>query len=135
MSDSLQPPWTVAQKAPLFMGFSRQEYWSGLPFPSPGNLLTLGSNLDLLHCRQILDCLSYQGSPDTVEVMNRFKGLELADRVPEELGTEVSTTVHEAVSQTIPKKKNAQWLSEEALQTAGERRQQEAKEKGKDIPN
>ena len=31
-------PWTVACQAPLFMGFSRQEYWSGLPFPSPGDL-------------------------------------------------------------------------------------------------
>ena len=31
-------PWTVAYQAPLSMGFSRQEYWSGLPFPSPGNL-------------------------------------------------------------------------------------------------
>ena len=31
-------PWTVAQKAPQSMGFSRQEYWSGLPFPSPGDL-------------------------------------------------------------------------------------------------
>ena len=31
-------PWTVAQQAPPFMGFSRQEYWSGLPFPSPGDL-------------------------------------------------------------------------------------------------
>ena len=31
-------PWTVAYLAPLSMGFSRQEYWSGLPFPSPGNL-------------------------------------------------------------------------------------------------
>ena len=30
--------WTVAHQAPLFMGFSRQEYWSGLPFPSPGDL-------------------------------------------------------------------------------------------------
>ena len=35
MSDSLQPPWTVARQAPLSMGFSRQEYWSGLAFPSP----------------------------------------------------------------------------------------------------
>ena len=34
----LQPPWTVAHQAPLSMGFSRQEYWSGLPFPSPGDL-------------------------------------------------------------------------------------------------
>ena len=31
-------PWTVAHKAPLSLGFSRQEYWSGLPFPSPGDL-------------------------------------------------------------------------------------------------
>ena len=31
-------PWTVALQAPLYMGFSRQEYWSGLPFPTPGDL-------------------------------------------------------------------------------------------------
>ena len=31
-------PWTVAYQAPMSMGFSRQEYWSGLPFPSPGDL-------------------------------------------------------------------------------------------------
>ena len=37
MSDSCDP-WTVARQAPLTMGFSRQEYWSGLPFPSPGDL-------------------------------------------------------------------------------------------------
>ena len=37
MSDSATP-WTVAYQAPLSMGFSRQEYWSGLPFPSPGDL-------------------------------------------------------------------------------------------------
>ena len=37
-SDSFVTPWTVAHQAPLFMGFSRQEYWSGLPFPSPGDL-------------------------------------------------------------------------------------------------
>ena len=35
-------PWTVAYQAPLSMGFSRQEYWSGLPFPSPGDLPNLG---------------------------------------------------------------------------------------------
>ena len=38
MSDSLWPPWTVAHQAPPSMGFSRQEYWSGLPFPSLGDL-------------------------------------------------------------------------------------------------
>ena len=35
---TLGTPWTVARQAPLSMGFSRQEYWSGLPFPSPGDL-------------------------------------------------------------------------------------------------
>ena len=42
-------PWTVAHQAPLFMGFPRQEYRSGFPFPTPGNLLIQGSNLSLLH--------------------------------------------------------------------------------------
>ena len=45
------------------MGFSRQEYWSGLPFPSQGIIPTQESNLGLLHCRQILYRLSRQGSP------------------------------------------------------------------------
>ena len=54
--------WTVACQAPLSMGFSRQEYWSGLPFPSPGVFPTQESNPGLLHCRQILYQLSYNGS-------------------------------------------------------------------------
>ena len=44
MSDSFATPWTVARQAPLSMGFPRQEYWSGLPFPSPGYLL--GSEME-----------------------------------------------------------------------------------------
>ena len=67
----------------------------------------------------------------TVEVANRFKGLGLIDRVPEELWMEVCDTVQEAVIKTIPKKKEmqkAKWLSEEALQIAEKRR--EAKGKG-----
>ena len=52
-------PWALALQAPLSMGFSRQEYWSGLPFPSPGDLPFPG----LLHCRQILYQMSYEGSP------------------------------------------------------------------------
>ena len=62
---------------------------------------------------------------------NRFKGLDLIDRVPEELWTEVCDTVQEAVIKTIPKKKEckkAKWLSEEVLQIAEKRR--EAKDKG-----
>ena len=38
VSDSFLTPWTVACQAPLSMGFPRQEYWSGLPFPTPGDL-------------------------------------------------------------------------------------------------
>ena len=38
LSDSFVTPWTVGSQAPLSMGFPRQEYWSGLPFPSPGDL-------------------------------------------------------------------------------------------------
>ena len=60
-----------------------------------------------------------------VQVMNRFKGLDLVDRVPEELCMEVCKSVQEAVTKTIPKKKKhkkAKWLSEEALEIAKERR-------------
>ena len=39
MSDSFAIPWSVNRQAPLSMGFSRQEYWSGLPFPSPRDIL------------------------------------------------------------------------------------------------
>ena len=42
MSDSSATPWAVAHQAPLCIEFSRQEYWSGLPFPSPGDLPDLG---------------------------------------------------------------------------------------------
>ena len=62
----------------------------------------------------------------TVEVRNRFKGLDLLDRVPKELWTEVHDIVQEAVIKTIPKKKKfkkAKWLSEEALQIAEKRRE------------
>ena len=62
----------------------------------------------------------------TVKVMNRFKGLDLVDRVPEELWTVVHNIVQEAVTKTIPKKKKrkkAKWLSEKALQIAEERRE------------
>ena len=61
----------------------------------------------------------------TVEVTNRFKGSDLVDRVPEELGMEVHNTVQEAVTKTIPKKnkyKKAKWLSEKALQIAEEKK-------------
>ena len=70
----------------------------------------------------------------TVEVRNRFKGLDLIDRVPNELWMEVGDIVQETGIKTIPmekKCKKAKWLSGEALQIAVKRR--EAKEKRKDI--
>ena len=63
MSYSFATPWTVARQAPLSMGFPRQEYWSGFPFPSPGIFLTQGSNPCLLHWQVDSLPLSHQGSP------------------------------------------------------------------------
>ena len=68
----------------------------------------------------------------TVKVRNRFKGLDLIDRVPQELWTEVHDIVQEAGIKTISKKKKckkSKWLSEEGLQIAEKRR--EVKGKGK----
>ena len=70
----------------------------------------------------------------TVEVKNRFKGLDLIDRVPEALWTEVHDTVQEAVIETIPRKKKcekAKWLSEEGLQIAEKRRESEKRREAK----
>ena len=72
-----------------------------------------------------------------MQMMNTFRELDLVDRVPEKLWTEVYNTEQEMVTKTIPKKKKCKkekWLSEEALQIAKERR--EVKHKGeKDTPN
>ena len=72
----------------------------------------------------------------TVEVINRFKGLDLIDRVPDELWNEVCDIVRETGIKTIPmekKCKKAKWPSEEALQIAVKRTEGKAKEKRKDI--
>ena len=69
-----------------------------------------------------------------VEVMNRFKGLDLGDRGPEKLWTEVRDFVQETGIKTIPKKKKckkAKWLSEEVLQIVEKRREVKSKEKKK----
>ena len=66
----------------------------------------------------------------TVEVRNRFKGLDLIDRVPEELWTEVHDIVQETGSKTTSKKKKckkAKWLSEEALQIAVKKREEKSR--------
>ena len=66
----------------------------------------------------------------TVEVTDRFKGLDLIDRMPEELWMEICDTVQEVMIKTIPKKKEckkAKWLSEEALQIAVKRKEAKGK--------
>ena len=70
-----------------------------------------------------------------MEVRNRFKGLDLIDRVPDELWKEVHDIVQETGIKTIPmekKCKKAKWLSEEALQIAEKKKRLKAKEKRKD---
>ena len=73
MSCSFATPWTVARQAPLSMGFSRQEYCSGLPFPSPGDLpdprikpVSPAWQADSLP-------LSHLGSPWNVEIITKKK--------------------------------------------------------------
>ena len=58
---------TIAHQAPLSMEFSRQECWSGVPCPPPGDLPTQGSNQSLPQGRQILYCLSHQRGPGILE--------------------------------------------------------------------
>ena len=72
-----------------------------------------------------------------MEVRDRFKGLDLIDRVPDELWTDNHAIVQETGIETVPmekKCKKAKWLSEEALQIADKEEKQKAKEKKKDIP-
>ena len=71
-----------------------------------------------------------------MKVTKRFKGLDLIDRVPEELWMQVHDTIQEEVIKTIPKSKKckkAKWLSEEALQIAVKRREAKGNENKKDI--
>ena len=63
VSESLIP-WTAAHQAPLSMGFSRQEHWSGWPCPPPGDLPNPGIEPRSPHCGQILYRLSHQGGPE-----------------------------------------------------------------------
>ena len=81
--------WIVACWAPLSMEFSRQEYWSGSHSHLQGIFPTLESNLGLPHCRQILYCLSHQGTPK-VCVAGRQKlgngGIKLVKKYLRKLG-------------------------------------------------
>ena len=69
-------PWTVARQAPLSMEFSRQEYWVGFHFLFQGIFPTQGLNSCLLHCRQILYHLSYQGSLVPTLLVTKCESLE-----------------------------------------------------------
>ena len=76
-------PWSAASHAPLSMGFSRQEYWSELPFPSPGeSSRTQGLNPGLLHCRQMLYPPSHSQSPEARPAMLWY----LCERGEQEMG-------------------------------------------------
>ena len=73
----------------------------------------------------------------TVEVRNRFKGLDLVDRMPDELWNEVRDIVQQTGIKIIPKKKKckkAKWLSEKALQISEKRAEAKGKEKRKGLP-
>ena len=61
-------PWTVACQAPLYMEFSRQEYWSALPFPSPEDLSDPGIEPGSLSLQAILYHLSYREDPKIGEM-------------------------------------------------------------------
>ena len=72
-----------------------------------------------------------------MDVKNRFKGLVLIDRVPEELWMEICDIVEEALIKNVPEKKKckkAKWLSDEALQIAEKEEKLKARENRKDIP-
>ena len=81
MSDSSQPHGLVAYQAPPSMGFSRQDYWSGLPFPFPGVFPTQGSNLGLLHCRQTLYHLSHKGASPLVSTISNLHSVSTVSRI------------------------------------------------------
>ena len=68
-------PWTVARQAPLSMKFSRQEYWSGLPFPSPGDLPNPGITLMSPALAGRLFTTEPSGKPVLMEVLCQWKDL------------------------------------------------------------
>ena len=85
--------WTVVYQAPLSMEFSRQEYWSELPLPSPGELHHPGIKQGLLHCRQILHLLRHQGGKESNSNSSRKKK-KVYLRSAKKSSSESVTTVH-----------------------------------------
>ena len=110
----------VNKKSRKCSTWMQSQKWQNDPCSFPRQTIQYYSNPSL--CPDLL--------PPTVEVRNRFKGLDLIDRVPDEQWMEVRDIVQEIGIKTTPKKKfkKAKWLSEEALQIAVKRR--EAKSKG-----
>ena len=80
-------PWTIAYQAPLPMGFSRQEYWSGLPFPSPGDVLTKPGPLE----KGMENHFSILALRILWTVMKRQKNRTLKDELPRLLGAQYAT--------------------------------------------
>ena len=112
----------------MYQGTDHQTVWLTV------NLIHFG----YLNChiiRFIYVWLSNHCNDYTVQVRNSFKGLDLIDRVPDELWMEVRDIVQETGSKTIPKKKKykkTKWLSVQALQIAEKRRETKGKEKRED---
>ena len=91
-----ETPWPAACQSPLFMEFSRQEYWNRFPFPSPGILPTQGLNLHFLHWQADSLLLHHLGSPQVTSVQfshsvvsdcdpknHRTPGLPVHHKLPE----------------------------------------------------
>ena len=103
MPDSFAVPWTIARQVPLSMGFPRQEYRSGLPFPSPGDFLTQGSNLDLLHWQADSLALRHQRSPVQPllqSTLERFQ--ETVHSLPVTSNSHLSSCQFRSVAQFCP---------------------------------
>ena len=77
-------PWTAAHQAPLSMGISRLEHWSGLPFPSPGNVPDPGIEL----ASSVLHLLHWQADPSPLSHLGDIKESRMADTVGEHIHTE-----------------------------------------------
>ena len=88
-------PWTVAYQAPLSMGFSRQEYWSGLSFPSPGIFPVQGLNLPLALTGGFFTASATWEAPEgcILPMLKALRGLDVkkpCDRVDTEVAKSVS---------------------------------------------
>ena len=112
-------PWTIAHQAPLPMGFSRQEYWSGLPFPIPGDLPSpevvscvscIGKRI--LYCRatkeaQLLHYI-FPSTKKEAQHLRAFGGLEAACATPRNGGHERLPGLSEAQSRQMPLGRSSQ---------------------------